>query len=373
MMAGELRQGLEVELDGDVIVRVGPQTGIPEPFVLSPAFVNAHSHLEYRSLMGEVDPALGYWDWIKALVARKLTQTADEVVDSCMLAARENRLAGVAYIHEHSDRPGSVAAMREAGLQGIVFQEILTMGVGDSVVAPARARAAELDTPELRVFPNPHAVHTVFPDLLREFARAPHPLTIHVAETEYESQLFGAAEGPLQDFYDLVGLPSRASGKTVIGEFESLGLARPGVQIVHACDISVAEIQRLVPTGVSVAHNPRSNLHLKCPPMRLREMLDAGMPVGLGLDSAASTGPIDMFLEMQEALATSHRRGHHVSAQEVWNVATELGASSVGLQDWRIEPGLRVPLIAIHSQAETADDLIAQGTPEQVEWIVNPR
>lgn len=372
MRAGELCPGLEVELDGDVIVRIGPQTCIPEEFILSPAFVNAHSHLEYRSLMGVVDPALGYWEWIKALVAKKLTQTADEVVDSCMVAARENRAAGIAYIHEHSDRLGSVAAMKEAGLLGIVFQEILTMGVGDRVVAPARARAAELDSPRLRVFPNPHAVHTVFPELLREFAVADHPLSIHVAETTYESQLFGAGDGPLQDFYTAMGIESRASGKTVIEETEALGLARPGVQLVHACDMSVDEVKRLVPTGVSVAHNPRSNLHLKCPPMRLREMLDAGMPVGLGLDSAASTGPIDMFLEMQEALATSQRRGHYVSADEVWNVATELGASSVGLKNWEIREGNRVPMIAIHSGAATTDALIATSTPQHVEWVVNP-
>jgi hypothetical protein len=51
-------------------------------------------------------------------------------------------------------------------------------------------------------------------------------------------------------------------------------------------------------------------------------MLDRGIRVGLGMDSAASSGMIDMFAEMREALLLSRETSRPLGIGEVWTMAT---------------------------------------------------
>src|SRR4051794_25150175 len=87
---GRLELGLELLLADGVIQEVRPHTGIPDSFVVSAAFVNAHSHLEYRGLQGKLD-AEEYWPWIHQITMAKQGQSLDEVRDDARLAAAENR------------------------------------------------------------------------------------------------------------------------------------------------------------------------------------------------------------------------------------------------------------------------------------------
>lgn len=99
-------------------------------------------------------------------------------------------------------------------------------------------------------------------------------------------------------------------------------------------------------------------------------MLDAGIRVGLGMDSAASSGPIDMFEEMRAALAASHRRGEPLTGEQVLDMATAGGARSLGLSGWEIKEGSTVPLIKIVVDGcHTAEDLIENGSPGCVQWV----
>src|SRR6185436_1326660 len=102
------------------------------------------------------------------------------------------------------------------------------------------------------------------------------------------------------------------------------------------------------------AHCPRSNAALGCPPARIRELLHLGVDVGLGMDSAASSGPIDMFLEMRAALNTSNSIGKPLKGEEVWNMATAMGARTLGRADWDIEEGFEGPLLAIEADGVTS-------------------
>ncbi|MBC8063981.1 MAG: hypothetical protein H7Y17_04070, partial [Chlorobia bacterium] len=66
VQSGSLQLGLEILLHGNQITEVRPHTGIPENFVVSPAFVNAHSHLEYRGMQGKLKSE-EYWSWIREI------------------------------------------------------------------------------------------------------------------------------------------------------------------------------------------------------------------------------------------------------------------------------------------------------------------
>lgn len=369
---GRLEIGLEVVIDDHGRVdEVRPHTGVPDPYVVSPAFVNAHSHFEYRGLQGEVQES-EYFAWIKELTGQKRSQTPQKVVDDCSTAAAENRATGVAIVGEHSDRPGSAQAMEEHGLRGTIFQEVITFtehADPEPKIEEVRQKlAVSKGAFSGPVHLNPHAPWSVDEATLRMLAKDGGPKSIHVAESIHENAYFHSGNGPIAEIANEYGIV-HAQGARVVDYLDNLGYLRAGVQFVHACDLNLTEVEQMASAGVSVAHCPRSNEALSCPRAPVREMLDAGITVGLGLDSAASSGPIDMFAEMSSAMAVSLARGAAVTPEEVWRMATNAGALSLGFKGWGIEVGSDVPLIKLNiTNAHSTEDLIAYGAPEKIEW-----
>lgn len=373
VLDGELRLGLEVRREVRRIVEIRPHTGIPDGYVLSVPFVNAHSHLEYRGFLGRLD-GLDYWDWIRELTRLKATQTPDEVESDCRIAALENRSTGVGLIGEHSDRPYAGDALAEAGIRGVIFQEVITFFERDSrgaKLAQAEANAkANRRHFEGRVILNPHALFTVDPQTLREFGASTQPISLHLAESVHERAFYERGEGPIADFYQRYSVPLDPHRRSPAAVADDLGLLKPGTQVVHGCDLDGEDIDRVASTGAFVVHCPRSNTRLGCPAAPVRELLDAGVDVGIGLDSAASSGPIDLFDEMREALAMADRRGKPLMADEVWRMATTMGARTLGFDGWDLAVGYEGPLIELHiDAAQCTEDLIARGNPEAVAWI----
>ncbi len=383
VIGGRLELGLEIVVSDRAILEVRPHTGIPEQFVISAGFVNAHSHLEYRGLQGRLHEN-EYWPWIREITEAKRGQDLEQVRADSLLAARENRETGVAIIAEHSDRPFAAEAMRAAGLDGVIFQEVITRfeagGPADRVRLSAERALEQLcvgqqEEPFFPVFSSPHAYQTVDDDTLRMFARSGAPFSIHVAETDLENRLTLSAAGSIAETFEKLGTNFAPTGKRLVPTLGDLGLIRKGAQFVHCCAIDQSEVELLASKGVSVAHCPRSNRNLHCPIAPVREMLDSGIKVGLGLDSPASSGPIDMFAEMRCALAVSMERGRALSPEEVWVMATEMGADSLQFarpdtSEWRIQPNSAVDLIKIHvPDALSTEDLIQRATPGSVEWI----
>lgn len=374
MVDGRLEHGLEVEIDGaGEVLAVRPLEGSPEAYVLSPAFVNAHSHFEYRGLQGQIHER-GYFDWIGAITEAKRGQAAEQVRDDCLVAAYENRLTGVAYVAEHSDRPYSGEALTREGLDGVIFQEVITFNEstspGERLAQAAeglRANARQFDG---EVFLNPHAPWTVDEETLRSIAEAGGRMSVHVAESVHENDYLERDEGPIARISHEAGVV-RTLGLRAVEYLESLGFLRPGVQFVHCCDVNAEECAKLAAAHVSVAHCPRSNEALDCPRAPVREMLDAGVQVGLGLDSAASSGPIDMFAEMRSALEVASRRGAELTPEEVWRMATSMGAESLGVHGWDVKEGSFAPLVKVHvPYAASVLDVVSAGSPRSVEWVV---
>ncbi|MFZ4508784.1 MAG: amidohydrolase family protein [Fimbriimonas sp.] len=376
VIGGVLETGLELVLDGDRIDEIRPHTGLPGPFVVSPAFVNAHSHLEYRSMLGAID-APEYLPWIRELIRLKALESDDQVREACHLAARENRATGVAWIGEHSDRPFAGEALAAEGIGGAIFQEVITFFQLErrlEILAEVEARAERnRHSFSGTVTLSPHAFHTVDPDTLTEIGQRGDPVSIHLAESKLENQLLQKREGLLADPWRVEGLKRFPIGISVVEALRLVGLVRPGVQFVHACDVSDQDIASMAEGGVTVAHCPRSNVRLRCPIAPVRRMLEAGINVGLGLDSVASSGEIDMFAEMRAALTAGYELGQPLTAEQVWQMATTKGHQSFGPATdrvWDIEVGSTVPLIKIGvSDALWTEDLILNGTIDSVGWV----
>ena len=104
------------------------------------------------------------------------------------------------------------------------------------------------------------------------------------------------------------------------------------------------EIALLAEHDVAVAHCPRSNALLGLGIAPVAELLDAGVRVGIGTDSPASTPSFDMFEEMRTAIALARLRNggpSAMSAERVLELATLGSAAALGLDDevGSLEPG----------------------------------
>ncbi len=159
-------------------------------------------------------------------------------------------------------------------------------------------------------------------------------LQVHVSETQSEHDECKARRG-----------------MTPIAYFESIGALDTRVCAAHCVKVSDEDIAIMAKHGVSVSHNPTSNLKLGSGIMPLRKLIDGGVNVALGTDGASSNNNLDLLKEMQLA-ALIHKGVNEdptaTNAREMLKIATLNGAMAQGRSDCgRIAEGCRADLVLI--------------------------
>ncbi len=130
----------------------------------------------------------------------------------------------------------------------------------------------------------------------------------------------------------------RARGKTVIHWLYDEDLLAPEVTLPHSVWIrSADDLDRLAERGAIPVHNPAANLKLGSGLMAMREMLDRGITVALGVDGACSSDNQNMFDAIKLA-ALIHNLKHHdpktwITAREAFEAGTIGGAAALLLGD----------------------------------------
>ncbi|HEU4347554.1 MAG TPA: amidohydrolase family protein, partial [Actinoplanes sp.] len=107
------------------------------------------------------------------------------------------------------------------------------------------------------------------------------------------------------------------------------------VWLAHGVHLDDSAIAKLGETGTGVAHCPSSNARLGAGLARVRELLDHAVPVGLGVDGAASQEASHLGGELRQALFTARLRGgpKAMNAREALRLGTMGGATCLGRQD----------------------------------------
>ena len=124
-------------------------------------------------------------------------------------------------------------------------------------------------------------------------------------------------------------------GCTPVEYAERLGWLGDDVWLAHGVHLDDRAIERLGATGTGVAHCPSSNARLGAGMARVRELLDHRVPVGLGVDGAASQEVSHLGAELRQALYTARLRGGPgaLDAREALRMGTMGGARCLGRQD----------------------------------------
>src|SRR3954471_23758068 len=128
---------------------------------------------------------------------------------------------------------------------------------------------------------------------------------------------------------------------------ERVGWLDADVWCAHCVHLSADDVALFGERGVGVAHCPTSNLRLGAGVAPVRELLDAGARVGLGVDGSASNERGDLFGEVKQALLVARARGgaEAMTVRDALRLGTRGGAAVLGRDDiGSLEPGKRADL-----------------------------
>ncbi|MGO9567040.1 MAG: hypothetical protein ACLP5H_05815, partial [Desulfomonilaceae bacterium] len=127
--------------------------------VILPALINAHTHLSLSVLSGRMKPGVGFVDWVKELIQARTAFSPQQILAAAIQAADLAKKTGTGLVAEVGPWEPGAESMTRAGLEGIVFLEML----GNCPTLP--------DLPDNRnglsfSFAG-HALHTTAPETLQ--------------------------------------------------------------------------------------------------------------------------------------------------------------------------------------------------------------
>jgi cytosine/adenosine deaminase-related metal-dependent hydrolase len=124
---------------------------------------------------------------------------------------------------------------------------------------------------------------------------------------------------------------------------ERLGWTGADTWHAHCVELNKAEIKRFASSHTGVAHCPCSNMRLASGIAPVRAMIDARVPVGLGVDGSASSDSGHLLNEARQAMLLQRVGGDPgaLSAREALRLATRGGAEVLGraLEIGQLTPG----------------------------------
>ena len=148
-------------------------------------------------------------------------------------------------------------------------------------------------------------------------------------------------------------------GRSAVEFLRDLGLMTPTTSLAHCVWMDAAEFAAVEETGVTIVHNPISNLRCGSGLLPLSDLLAAEMSVALGADGAASNDNQNMFEAMKFATLIHTLYGHHEHwprAHQVWEMCLRGGAAALGQALGSIEPGHQADITLLDADRHVAVD-----------------
>ena len=335
--------------------------------VLMPGLVNCHHHL-YQTLTRAVGTAKGLslFDWLKTLYPLWAEMDGEGVYVSAKLGLAELLLSGATTVADHlylfpngARLDDEIRAAQELGVRFHPTRGSMSLGESRGGLPPDRLCESEdailrdsrrvietwHDTKPysmLRIGLAPCSPFSVSADLMRESARMARSsplinLHTHLAETIDEDRFC------LEKF-----------GKRPIDYAESIEWLGDDVWFAHMVHPNRDEIGKLAYTRTGVCHCPSSNMILASGIAPVRELCDAGVRVGLGVDGSASNDCGHLLAELRQAMLLQRvgwpgfeSRADRFSVREALELATLGGASVLRRDDiGSLEPGKAADFVA---------------------------
>jgi 5-methylthioadenosine/S-adenosylhomocysteine deaminase len=328
---------------------------------LIPGLVNTHTHLAYTSMRNLFDD-LPFFEWIRKLTETKYQKlTEEDIAASTRLGISECLSSGITTVADLSDLEVSLRELAKSPLRGIFYWEIFGIEkeqadqTWSSLEKLFPRLVSNYSSGRLQIGISPHACYTVRPELYQRVAtwalREKIPVSFHLAESREEEAFISSRSGPIQKFLENRAADWKFSGKTSIQHLRETGIYQTKPLVAHAVQASDSDLDLLASFDVSIAHCPKSNSKLAHGIAPVFSMLERGMRVGLGTDSAASNNRLDLFEESRFALFQQRNRYAEgkLNAAKMLELMTIGGARAMNLEGriGSLEVGKEADLVLI--------------------------
>lgn len=311
--------------------------------ILLPGLVNAHCHLDYTDLAGEIPATRRFTDWIKSITTTKAGKLYADFAQSWLRGAQMLLRTGTTTVADIEVVPELLPEVWQATPLR-VFSFLEMTGVKSRreprlVLDEAVRKIESLPGSRGGAGLSPHAPYSTRPELLRLSAAAAREkglrLVTHVAESDLEFEMFAHGRG---EMFDWLQRNERDMSDCGLGSplqhLERHGYLADNLLAVHVNYLAPGDAALLGQRGVNVAHCPRSHAFFQHRRFPWEELAAAGVNVCLGTDSLASVTKtrgrpmeLNLFAEMQ-SFAAAHS---DVTPETIVRMATINGARALGL------------------------------------------
>lgn len=338
------------------ILEVGSMESLPQdlPYdksidakgaILLPGMVNTHTHIgmiPFRSLGDD------YPDRLHRFLFPLENECMNEQLayTSGKYAIAEMQLAGVtAFFDMYYFEQQLAVAAEEMNSRGILAETVI-----DSVTVDVREPLGGLQYAEnflpkwqsnemIQASVAPHAPYSNTIEVLQQVDELSQkynvPWMMHVSEMDFELVKY-----------------REEHNQTPIEYLEKIGVLSPRLVAAHCIHLTDHDIELLRKYDVKVAHCIGANTKSAKGVARVRDLLSAGVTVGLGTDGPSSGNTLDLFSQMR-LFANFHKTylqdRSAFPAEEIVKLATMEGARLLGMQEeiGSIEAGKQADFILV--------------------------
>ena len=383
-----IRDGIVDVADGRIagIREPGGGSRLPAPdarhlgnVVVLPGLINAHIHLELSWMRGRVPPADSFSAWVRTLFAvrgRPDAGMSDEQVAAIPKAIEELQASGTVAVGDITNSLRAVEPMLTAGLDGVVFHELLGFKERDGALIEAtresRASAARAGA---RVSLAPHAPYSTSLELFGAIRSAvnasAHPvMSVHLGESPEETEFLQHGTGPWRGMLEAIGVwrdDWTVPACDPVTYLDRHGVIDARTLVVHGVQCSDAALGRLREIGATLVTCPRSNRWVGVGDPPIERFYRSGVKVAVGTDSLASVADLNLFSE----LSAMRRLAPGVAASRLLESATKNGAHALGLDSdlGTLSVGKQAKMVSVRLPdgiADVEEFLVGGITPDRI-------
>ncbi len=357
--AGRVLRDCSLLIEKDKIIGLCPQDEVQRRFqvkeslhlkqsVLMPGLINAHGHSPMTLLRGYADDMpLNTWLSKHIWPAEKKWVSPEFVYDGSRLAIAEMLLSGTScfsdmyFFPEMTGKAANEAGMRaQLNFPVFEFQNAWAQNAEECIHKGLSLRDELRGSDLLSVAFGPHAPYTVsdlsFKKIATYMAELQMPVHIHLHETDEE-----------------ISTSIKEYGLRPTERLAQLDILGPLTQCVHFTHANSSDIALLQTWQASVIHCPQSNLKLASGFCPTNSLLNAGVNLAFGTDSAASNNSLNLFGELKVAALLAKAvagKAEAMSAHQALECVTINAAKALGLNEkiGSLEPGKQADFIAIN-------------------------
>ena len=329
--------------------------------ILLPGLVNAHCHLDYTDMAGELPPPKTFTDWIAAITAHKTGWSYSDYARSWLRGAQQLLKSGVTTVADIEAMPDLLPDVWNATpLRVFSFLEMTGIRARrqpGEILNEAVKTIESLSHPGNHAALSPHAPYSTQPELLKLTAaiaaKRKWRVSIHVAESEQEFEMFMHARGKMYDWLKRNERDNADCGHgSPIAHLVRHKLLGENVLAIHAHCLAHGDATLLAKHHTHIVHCPRSHDYLKHPKCERERLAKAGVNLCLGTDSLATTRKtgkqkpeLDMFAEMRLLVDADKS----IPPATILQMATVNGARALGMAGkiGEFSPQAQADLIAI--------------------------